>query len=90
MMPRLGEKYDIEIEIISKPREAFKSNEYLKLNLPVAPAIMVGEEILVERSDISEKKLESVICKYLGLSPPEQRKKGIFDRIWNRSSSLIG
>ena len=84
MMPRLGEKYDIEIEIISKPREAFKRNEYLKLNLPVAPAIMVDEEILVEKSDISEEKLESVICKYLGLSPPEHRKKGIFDRILKR------
>jgi hypothetical protein len=39
---------------------------------------MVGEEIVVEKSDISEEKLESVICKHLGLPPPESQKKGVF------------
>ena len=43
---------------------------YFELDLPVAPAVMVGEEIVVEGSDVSDEKLESVICKYLGLSPP--------------------
>jgi hypothetical protein len=65
MMPRLGEKYDIEMETISKPKEEYNTDEYFELDLPVAPAIMVGEEIVVEGSDVSEEELESVICKYL-------------------------
>jgi len=84
-MLSLGEKYDIEIEMISKPREEYSSEEYTKLDLPVAPAIMVGEEIVVEKSDISEEKLESVICKYLGLPPPDSQKKGVLGRLLNRS-----
>jgi hypothetical protein len=65
MMPRLGEKYDIEMEIISKPKEEYNTDEYFELDLPVAPAIMVGEEIVVEGSDVSDEKLESVIRRHL-------------------------
>ena len=83
-MPRLGEKYDIEIETISKPREEYTSEEYAKLNLPVAPAIMVDREVLVEKSDISDEKLESVICKHLGLPTPKPRKKSILSRLFSR------
>ena len=81
MMPSLGRKYDIEIESISKPREEYGSEEYSKLGLPVAPAIIVGEETVVERSDIPEEKLETVICNHLGLPPPEPQKTGIFGRL---------
>jgi hypothetical protein len=84
MMPRLGEKYDFEIEIISKPIAEFNTDEYFELDLPVAPAVMVGEEIVVEGSDVSDEKLESVICKHLGLPPPEPQKKGIFGRLVGR------
>jgi hypothetical protein len=70
MMPRLGEKYDIEIGTIFKPREEYNTDEYFELDLPVAPAVVVGEKILVERSDVSEEKLESVICGHLGLALP--------------------
>ncbi len=83
-MPRLGEKYDIEIEIISKPIAEFNTDEYFELDLPVAPAVMVGEEIVVEGSDVSDEKLESVICKHLGLLPPEPQKKGILGRLVGR------
>ena len=83
-MPRLGEKYDFEIEIISKPIAEFNTDEYFELDLPVAPAVMVGEEIVVEGSDVSDEKLESVICKHLGLPPPEPQKKGIFGRLVGR------
>ena len=83
-MPRLGEKYDIEIETISKPKEEYNADEYFELDLPVAPAVMIGEEILVEGSDIAEEKLESVICKHLGLPPPEPQKKGSLGRLLNR------
>ncbi len=41
------------------------TDEYFELDLPVAPAVMVGEVIVVEGSDVSEEGLESVIRKYL-------------------------
>ncbi len=83
-MPGLGAKYDIEIETISKPIAEYSTDEYFELDLPVAPAVMVGEEIVVEGSDVSDEKLESVICKHLGLPPPEPQKKGILRRLMDR------
>jgi hypothetical protein len=75
MMPRLGEKYDIEIETISKPKAEYSTNEYFELDLPVAPAVMVGEEIVVEGSDVSDENLENVICQHLDVPPPEPKKR---------------
>ena len=54
MMPRLGRKYAIAIETISKPIAEYQTDEYFELDLPVAPAVMVGEEIAVEGEDIAE------------------------------------
>jgi hypothetical protein len=65
MMPRLGKKYDLDIETISKPKEEYMTDEYFELDLPVAPAVMVGDEIVVEGSDVSEEKLESIIRGHL-------------------------
>ncbi len=76
MMPRLGEKYNIKIEIISKPIEEYNTDEYFELDLPIAPAIMVGEEIVVEGADVSDENLEEVICKHLNLPSPEPQKTG--------------
>ena len=81
MMPRLGETYDIEIETISKPPAEYNTDEYFELELPVAPAIMVGEEIVTEGSDVSDEKVEAAICKSLGLPPPEPKKKGMLGRL---------
>ena len=78
MMPRLGQKYDIEIETTAKPKEEYLTDEYFEFDLPVAPAVMVGEEIVVEGTDVSERDLEKVICRHLGLS--ESIKKGFFGR----------
>ena len=61
MMPRLGAKYDIEMVTIEKPKDEYMTDEYFELDLPVAPAIMVGDEIIVEGSDISRRKLEAAI-----------------------------
>jgi hypothetical protein len=61
MMPRLGNRYDIEMETIEKPKDEYMTDEYFELDLPVAPAVMVGEEIIVEGSDISRRKLEAAI-----------------------------
>jgi hypothetical protein len=43
---------------------------------------MVGEEILVEGTDVSEEEVEEVICKHLGLPPPEPQKKGVLGRLF--------
>ena len=83
-MPVLAEKYDVEIDTISKPIAEFNTDEYFELDLPVAPAVMVGEEIVVEGSDVSDEKLESVICKHLGLPPPAPQKKGLLGRLMDR------
>ena len=60
-MPRMGAKYDIEMVTIEKPKDEYMTDEYFELDLPVAPAIMVGDEIVAEGSDISERKLEAAI-----------------------------
>jgi hypothetical protein len=65
MMPRLGAKYDIDIETIAKPKADYMTDEYFELDLPMAPAVMVGDEIVAEGSDVSEEELESAIRKYL-------------------------
>ena len=84
-MPRLGEKYkDIEIEVTSKPVAEYQNDEYFELDLPVAPAVMVGEEIVVEGSNVAQDKVEAVICRHLGLPEPEPQKKGILDRFLGR------
>jgi hypothetical protein len=83
MMPRLGAKYkDIEMEVTSKPIAEYQTDEYFELDLPVAPAITVGEEIVVEGSNISQDKVEKVICRYLGLPDPEPEKKGVLSRLF--------
>jgi hypothetical protein len=84
MMPRLGGKYPIEIEVTSKPIAEYQTDEYFELNLPTAPAIMVGEEIVVEGSDVAEEKLEAVICRHLGLPEPEPPKKGFLGRLFRK------
>jgi len=81
MVPRLGQKYEFEAEVISKPIADYQTDEYFELDLPTAPAIMVGKEIVVEGSDVAEDQLEAVICRQLGLPAPEPRKKGFFGRL---------
>ena len=54
MMPRLGQKYAVEIETISKPIADYQTDEYFELDLPTAPAVMVAEEIVVEGADVAE------------------------------------
>ncbi|MBM4284374.1 MAG: hypothetical protein FJ128_03870 [Deltaproteobacteria bacterium] len=84
MMPRLGQKYDIEIETFSQPIAAYQTDEYFEMDLPTAPAVMVGEEIVVEGADVDETQLEGVICRRLGLPPPEPRKTGFWARLFGR------
>ncbi len=83
MAPRLAAKYQIETEYTSKPRADYQTDEYFELDLPTAPAIMVGDEILVEGSDCPEDKLEGAICRHLGLPAPEPpARKGLLGRMF--------
>lgn len=71
MMPRLGAKYDITIETISKPRAEYQTDAWFELDLPVAPAVMVEDEIVVEGADVSLDAVEACICRHLGLTDIE-------------------
>ncbi|MCG6893636.1 MAG: hypothetical protein LJE65_08535 [Desulfobacteraceae bacterium] len=82
MIPVLGRKYDIHIEITSKPKAEYLTDEYFELDLPVAPAIMVGDEIVVEGSDIGRFEVESAICRHLELPPPEPESKGFLKKLF--------
>ena len=85
MLPRLGGKYDLEIETTSKPKTEYHTDTYYALDLPVAPAVMVEAEIVVEGKDIDEEVFEAAIRRHLGL--PEEEgggKKGLLDRILGR------
>ena len=84
MMPRLGQKYAIEIETISKPIAEYQTDEYFELDLPTAPAVMVGDEIVVEGADVAEDKLEAVIRRHLGLPPQRPEKKGFLKRLFGK------
>ncbi len=81
----MGEKYEIEAEIVSKPRAEYQTAEYLKLGLPPAPAAMVADEVVIQGPNISEEKVEAAIRRHLGLPelPPEARK-GILERIFKK------
>ena len=78
MIPGLGDKYEVEIETIAKPKDEYMTDEYFELDLPAAPAVLVGDEIVVEGTDVSIIDLEKVICRHLRL--PEPIKKGFFGR----------
>jgi hypothetical protein len=76
MIPRLGGKYKsvVEIETISKPRQEFRDIEYMKLGLPMAPAVMVGDEIIVQGCEAAEEKVEAAICRQMNFAEPLPKK----------------
>ncbi len=82
MKPRLGQKYPVECEVTSKPNAEYQTDEYFELDLPAAPAVMVGEEIVVEGADVEQHRLETVICRHLGWPEPEPPKKGFLGRLF--------
>ncbi len=85
MLPRLGQKYEIETEVISKPRVDYHTDEYEALGLPPAPAAMVADEVVAKGPDISEEKVEAAIRRHLGLPElPAEPKKGFLGRIFNK------
>lgn len=65
MLPGLGDKYNLEIETISKARDAYRTAEYQATGLPIAPAMMLGDELLIQGGPISEEALESAIRRHM-------------------------
>jgi hypothetical protein len=49
--------------------------------LPVAPAVMVGDEIVAEGSDVAQSAIEAAICRQLGLPPPKIEGKRFFNKL---------
>lgn len=81
MIPVLESKYAVDIEIMSKPKADYLTDDYFELDLPVAPAVMVADEIVVEGADVDQHPLESAICRHLGLPEPAAVKKGLVARL---------
>jgi hypothetical protein len=61
MMPGLGDKFGAKIEIIEKPRDVYRSEAYTETKLPVAPAIMIDDDVIVVQSDITLSQLIKMI-----------------------------
>ena len=68
-MPRLGQKYALDVETVTQTREAYKAEAYVASGLPGAPAVMVGNEIAAQGPSISDEGVEAVIQRHLGLPP---------------------
>jgi hypothetical protein len=45
---------------------------------------MVGDEIVVEGANVSQEKVEAVICRHLGLPEPEFSQKGILGKFFGK------
>jgi hypothetical protein len=80
MMPRLGNRFPIEIEVTSKPIADYQTDAYFELDLPVAPAVMVGDEIVVEGAGVDVGTVEAVIRRHLGLPEHPPEKPSFFKR----------
>ncbi len=64
MIPRLGVKYGMEVEEVSRSREEYQDQAYKALGWPPAPAVMVEEEVAGQGPEISEEKIEAVIRRH--------------------------
>jgi hypothetical protein len=83
MIPLLGPKYPIIIKVTSKPKSDYLTDEYFELDLPVATAVMVGDQVVVvEGADTNQLEIEAAICKQLSLPPPEPAKKGVLRELF--------
>jgi hypothetical protein len=67
ILPRLGRKYNLEIETISRSREAYQQLKHLDSDLPAAPAVILGNELLIQGCLISQEEIESSIRRHLGI-----------------------
>lgn len=66
----------------SQPKAEYESEEWADQDLPCAPAVMIGDDVVVEGSDIGEEKLVGALRERLGMPPLEPEKKGILGRLF--------
>ena len=78
----MGAAYPINIETTSKPKAEYETDEWAETDLPCAPAIIIGEEVVTEGSDVTEEKVVAEIRKQLGMPLLEPGKKGILGRLF--------
>jgi hypothetical protein len=57
---------DIDVDVVSKPRDEYKTAGYAATKQPVAPAITINDEVIVQGKDISDKKLKEIIDRLAG------------------------
>lgn len=83
MSSSLGAEYPLEIEMVSKPKAEYQSDEWMELDLPTAPAVMLDDDVLVEGADIPEDKLIAAIREKLGMPTLEPKKRSILKRLFD-------
>ncbi len=79
----MGAEYPVNIETTSKPYAEYRTDEWADTELPCAPAIMIGEEVVAEGSDVTEENVVAEIRKQLGMPPLEPEKKGVLGRFFS-------
>jgi hypothetical protein len=80
--PRAGTKIPDHHRGDLKTQIRLPDDAYFELDLPVAPAVMVGDQVVVEGADTPQLEIEAAICKQLGLPPPEPAKKGVLRKLF--------
>ena len=65
MLPRLGGIQGVKIELTSLPREEYQTENYRRSKMPVAPAIMIDDEVVTQGADFEEGPLKALIAGHL-------------------------
>ena len=60
----------LDVETVSKSREAYQAEAYVATGLPAAPAVMVENELAAQGPSISEEGVEMVLRCHPGRLPP--------------------
>ena len=81
MIPVLGQKYEIDIEVMSKPKADYMTDEYFELDLPVAPAVMVGNENRRRGIGCGPKCHRGCHLPPTGTAAAENRRQKLFQQI---------
>ena len=61
MMPGLGDKFGIDIETKEKFRDEYHCESYIETKLPKAAVIMIDEDAIEARNNITLSQLEKMI-----------------------------
>ena len=62
----MGREFPVEVETMTRPREHYRTEEFRILGLPAAPAILLGEEVLVQGKDLADEELIAALRRRLG------------------------